>query len=87
VPEKGGAGRGIQNPDARRGRNQGGGQAPGQGRGQGSGRGGGRMGGRGGGPGGECICQQCGRTMPHQRGVPCMEISCPDCGIPMTRKW
>lgn len=58
----------------------------GQGRGQGQGRG--RRGGGGfaGGPGGECVCLQCGKTMPHERGVPCVQQTCPQCGVPLTRK-
>jgi hypothetical protein len=57
----------------------------GQGRGQGQGGGQGRMGGRGGGAGGECICSDCGCTVPHKRGVPCTNMRCPDCGKPMMR--
>lgn len=56
----------------------------GQGRRRGKGTGGGRRG--GGGPGGDCVCPQCDRTMPHQRGVPCTEMICPECGTPMFRK-
>ena len=37
------------------------------------------------GPGGECVCPNCGNKVPHQRGVPCYEHSCPKCGQPMTR--
>lgn len=57
----------------------------GQGFGPGSGRGRGRMGGYAAGPGGECICPRCKKTMPHQAGVPCTNVQCPDCKIPMTR--
>jgi len=38
------------------------------------------------GAGGECICPNCGATVPHTRGVPCYQISCPNCGTRMTRK-
>lgn len=57
----------------------GGGQGPGPGRGRGSG------GSFGGGPGGFCVCPACGQKVQHQRGVPCFEIKCPDCGTMMTR--
>ena len=59
--------------------------------GRGMGRGGGQ-GGRGGqggfalGPQGECVCPKCGKPVPHQRGIPCLQMTCPDCGIAMTRK-
>lgn len=58
----------------------------GQGRGQG-----GRRAGRGGGPlaagpDGSCVCPQCGRKEPHQRGVPCFERKCPNCGVAMVRQ-
>jgi len=50
------------------------------------GRGGrGRMGGFGLGPGGFCICPNCGEKIPHQRGIPCYTVKCPNCGAPMTR--
>ncbi|MHC1585057.1 MAG: hypothetical protein ACXQS7_02170 [Candidatus Syntropharchaeia archaeon] len=45
----------------------------------------GRMGGRGLGPGGECVCPNCGTRVPHKRGVPCFQESCPKCGIQMVR--
>lgn len=51
----------------------------------GVGRGAGRGGRRGAGPGGECICPSCGYRMPHQAGVPCMQITCPKCGVRMVR--
>lgn len=57
----------------------------GGGRGQGQGRGQGRMGGRGLGPGGTCRCPSCGTKVPHQRGIPCYQQSCPKCGNKMTR--
>lgn len=65
-----------------------GGNGPGSGRRMGMGRAGrGRNNGpSAAGPGGECICTQCGRTLPHQQDYPCMQIKCPQCGSPMTRK-
>ena len=38
------------------------------------------------GPGGNCVCPKCGKTMPHQRGVPCLQVMCPDCGTAMARQ-
>jgi hypothetical protein len=64
----------------------------GKGQGGGAGRGagglrGGRMGGPfAGGPGGTCVCPQCGRKEPHERGVPCAKRKCPGCGAAMTRE-
>ncbi|MFC1883789.1 hypothetical protein ACFL2O_03365 [Thermodesulfobacteriota bacterium] len=64
---------------------------PGKGQGQGgrgqnrSGMGRGAGGGRGMGPGGECQCSNCGKKVPHERGIPCFEQKCPDCDTPMTR--
>jgi len=43
------------------------------------------MGGRGLGPGGYCICPSCGARLPHKRGIPCYQRSCPKCGTKMTR--
>ena len=37
-------------------------------------------GGKGLGPAGNCKCPKCNKTIPHERGVPCMHIKCPDCG-------
>jgi ATP-dependent DNA ligase len=31
-----------------------------------------------------CYCPSCGNSIPHDRGTPCMEISCSECGSPMT---
>lgn len=52
------------------------------------------LGGRGMGTGGggrmavetdECICPQCGQRRQHQRGTPCFQNRCPECGTPMIR--
>ncbi len=79
-----------------RGSGRGGGQGQGAGRGggqgQGAGRGGGRGKGQGGGmglaagPEGACVCPECGRRIPHQRGVPCTEQRCPECGVALLRE-
>lgn len=65
-------------------------KGPGGGRwGPGAGGGPGRRGGGGGfgaGPGGFCICPACGYREPHQRGFPCSEKKCPQCGTLMTRE-
>jgi len=56
--------------------------------GQGQGNGGrrGRMGGgRGLGPGDYCVCQSCGTKVKHQTGVPCYQMTCPNCGAKMGR--
>ena len=67
------------------GRGLGGGGAGGGRRGMGGGGGRGRMGGQGLGAGGNCLCPKCGKTVPHQIGVPCTQAVCPDCGIAMIR--
>lgn len=46
----------------------------------------GRKGGFGLGPGGKCVCPQCGKEAPHQRGAPCYQTRCSECGTPMIRK-
>jgi hypothetical protein len=51
-----------------------------QGRGRGMGRGGARQ---GLGPVRECRCPNCGYTLPHQPGVPCVNQVCPKCGTVM----
>jgi len=38
------------------------------------------------GPNGHCVCPQCGQQEPHQRGVPCIERRCPNCGAAMIRQ-
>lgn len=58
----------------------------GQGPGTGRSGGGGRMGGFGMGAGGNCICPNCGTKVAHQRGVPCYQVKCTNCGQPMTRE-
>jgi len=62
----------------------------GQGGGRGQGQGGRRLGRMGGafsaGPNGYCVCPQCGNRQPHERGVPCTQVSCPKCGATMMRK-
>ena len=37
------------------------------------------------GKGGECICPKCTTSVPHQRGVPCQEERCPECGAKRLR--
>lgn len=64
----------------------------GKGQGQGSGRGLGRGGGRGRnqgggyGTGGFCVCAKCGTKIPHQQGVKCTTLKCPECGKTMIRE-
>jgi len=33
-----------------------------------------------------CVCKSCGHEMPHERGTPCSEIKCPECGGEMMGK-
>lgn len=30
-----------------------------------------------------CVCPACGAKAPHERGIPCFQVSCPQCGKPM----
>jgi len=62
------------------------GTGPAGGRGMGQGQGRGRMGGFAMGPGGNCVCPKCGKTVPHQQGLPCSQVKCPACGAAMTRQ-
>ena len=32
---------------------------------------------------GNCECPKCGKTVRHERGTPCTEQKCPECGAPM----
>ncbi|MBN1621493.1 MAG: hypothetical protein JW871_02760 [Endomicrobiales bacterium] len=66
----------------------GGGGGRGGGRGRGGGGGGRGMGGGnrpGSGPGGYCVCPSCGNRVPHQVGVPCYSVNCPNCGERMAK--
>ena len=71
-----------------RGTGRGGGQGQGGGQGRGQGQGGGRGRNKGGayGTGGYCICAKCGEKIPHQRGVKCTTLKCPECGHTMIRE-
>jgi predicted Fe-Mo cluster-binding NifX family protein len=72
-----------------------GGRGAGQGQGQGGGSGGrcrraaGGPGGPGAGPGAGmsevCVCPACGAKAPHERGIPCLQLTCPQCGKSMVR--
>jgi len=46
----------------------------------------GAEGGTAAGPGGFCLCPECGTGIPHQSGIPCVNVPCPACGRPMVRK-
>lgn len=58
------------------------------GQGKGSGKGGGRFKNNGGGfgNGGYCVCAKCGEKIPHERGVKCTTLKCPNCGKTMIRE-
>jgi hypothetical protein len=59
----------------------------GNGGGQGLGGGRGRKGGPlAGGAVGTCVCPKCGHQKPHERGVPCTQVKCPQCGTTMIRE-
>jgi hypothetical protein len=64
------------------------GLGPMTGRGRGLGRGGGQGRNRGGGMGvgGYCICTKCNHREPHQQGVKCTTLKCPECGHTMIRE-
>jgi predicted Fe-Mo cluster-binding NifX family protein len=72
----------------------GGKSSQGAGRGQGGGcRGAGAGAGTGGsGPGrrsgtpDSCLCPVCGAKASHERGIPCFQVNCPQCGKPMVRE-
>ena len=54
-------------------------------KGQGAfGRGRGMGGGRSMGLGGDCVCPNCGETVPRMSGNACFDINCPKCGVAMT---
>jgi len=38
------------------------------------------------GPDGYCVCEKCNYKTPHQRGVPCSTIKCPNCNTSLKRK-
>lgn len=33
-----------------------------------------------------CLCPVCGAKAPHERGIPCFQLNCPQCGKPMVRE-
>jgi predicted Fe-Mo cluster-binding NifX family protein len=35
---------------------------------------------------GICVCPQCGHQQPHERGIPCMQKKCAQCGTVLTRQ-
>jgi len=45
--------------------------------------------GRGQGLGGSkvCVCPSCKKEFPHNRGMPCMQIKCPECNTPLRGKF
>ncbi len=46
----------------------------------------GRNHGGGFGAGGFCVCAHCGKKVPHERGIKCTTLKCPDCGHTMVRE-
>lgn len=59
-------------------------KGPGRGKGYGGGRGrnkGGAMG-----TGGNCVCAKCSYKIPHQTGVKCTTLKCPECGKTLIRE-
>jgi len=38
------------------------------------------------GPDGNCVCEKCGYKIPHQRGIPCSDLKCPNCNINLKRE-
>jgi len=38
------------------------------------------------GPDGYCVCSKCDYKIPHQRGVPCSTLQCPNCKVNLERK-
>jgi len=38
------------------------------------------------GPSGYCVCSKCGYKIPHERGIPCSTLQCPNCKINLERK-
>ena len=81
--EQGGSGAMPGGTGGRRGRGQGGGQvgrcrrAAGGSGGPGTGQGAGRT--------EVCVCPACGAKTPHERGIPCLQVKCPQCGKSMVR--
>jgi len=51
-----------------------------------TGAGKGRSAGRRAGAGGFCICPYCGTMVRHQRGIPCTQVTCPQCEQPLVRQ-
>jgi cation diffusion facilitator family transporter len=38
------------------------------------------------GPQGDCVCPECGYSLKHEKGIPCSQMKCPRCKIPLERK-